>query len=183
MAMLAIPGSSNFVGEFYILTGLFQSKVALALIASVGIALAAYYSLRMYQRTMHNRLPAGAVSREMTLREGIVIAPLVACIVAIALYPALITDRGEASVTQSVGKVAAMTGYAEPEPDAPGAENAASESEVPLAAPGPDDQRTVLRCAQEALEPADSIDKAALNECLTDAGIDPAQTDIPAVGG
>ncbi len=106
MAMLAIPGSSNFVGEFYILTGLFQSKVALALIASVGIALAAYYALRMYQRSMHNTLPDGASSREMTLREGVVIAPLVACVIAIALYPALITDRGQAAVTRSVAAVA-----------------------------------------------------------------------------
>ena len=46
MATLAIPGSANFVGEFYILTGVFQSKIALALIASVGIALAAFYALR-----------------------------------------------------------------------------------------------------------------------------------------
>ena len=106
MAMLAIPGSSNFVGEFYILTGLFQTKVALALIASVGIALAAYYSLRMYQRTMHNPLPKGIASREMTMREGAVIAPLVLCIVAIALYPALITDRGEAAAGRSVAAVA-----------------------------------------------------------------------------
>ncbi len=106
MAMLAIPGSSNFVGEFYILTGLFQSKVALALIASIGVALAAYYALRMYQRSMHNTLPDGASSREMTLREGVVIAPLVACIIAIAFYPALITDRGQSAVTRSVAAVA-----------------------------------------------------------------------------
>ena len=59
MATLAIPGSANFVGEFFILTGAFESKIALALIASVGIALAAFYALRMYQRTMHNRLPDG----------------------------------------------------------------------------------------------------------------------------
>ena len=51
---------------------------------------------------MHNRLPEGAVSREITPREGLVIVPLVACIVAIALYPALILDRGEASVERTV---------------------------------------------------------------------------------
>ena len=50
MATLAIPGSANFVGEFYILTGVFETKVALALIASVGIALAAFYALRLFQR-------------------------------------------------------------------------------------------------------------------------------------
>jgi NADH-quinone oxidoreductase subunit M len=106
MAILAIPGSANFVGEFYILNGLFANKVALALLASVGIALAAFYALRLFQRSMHNRLPDGGASREITLREGLVIVPLVACIVAIALYPALILDRGEASVERSVVAVA-----------------------------------------------------------------------------
>ena len=59
MALLAMPGSANFVGEFFILKGVFETKVAIALIASIGIALAAFYALRMYQRTMHNRLPEG----------------------------------------------------------------------------------------------------------------------------
>ncbi len=42
MALLAIPGSVNFVGEFFILKGVFETDVAIALIASIGIALAAY---------------------------------------------------------------------------------------------------------------------------------------------
>ena len=95
MALLAMPGSANFVGEFFILKGVFETKVALALIASIGIALAAFYALRLYQRTMHNRLPEGAASREMTLREAVVLVPLTACIVALALYPGLITTRGD----------------------------------------------------------------------------------------
>ncbi len=102
MATLAIPGSANFVGEFYILTGVFQSKIAIALIASTGIALAAFYALRMYQRTMHNRLPGTLLSREITWRESLVLVPLVGCIVALALYPALITTRGEESVGRSL---------------------------------------------------------------------------------
>ncbi|MBA2522193.1 MAG: NADH-quinone oxidoreductase subunit M, partial [Solirubrobacterales bacterium] len=59
LALLAMPGSANFVGEFYILIGVFHSKLTIALIASSGIAFAAFYALRMYQRTMHNRLPEG----------------------------------------------------------------------------------------------------------------------------
>ena len=105
LATLALPGTANFVGEFYILTGVFQSKVAIALIASTGIALAAFYALRMYQRTMHNRLPEGHVSREITLREAVVVAPLVACIVALSIYPGLITSRGEAAVERSLTTV------------------------------------------------------------------------------
>jgi NADH-quinone oxidoreductase subunit M len=102
LATLAMPGSANFVGEFYILIGTFQSKIVYALIASVGIAMAAFYAIRLYQRTMHNGLPAGVTSREISWRDGTVIAPLVACIVALALYPGLILDRSEASVEQAL---------------------------------------------------------------------------------
>ena len=108
MALLAIPGSANFVGEFYILSGVFHSQVAIALIASSGIAMAAFYALRMYQRTMHNRLPEGAVSREITLREAVVLVPLVLCILGLALYPGLITTRGEASVDRSLASLCAV---------------------------------------------------------------------------
>ena len=106
MATLAIPGSANFIGEFYILNGVFQAKIAFAFVAAVGIVLAAFYALRLYQRTMHNRLPDGAVSREISVAEGLVLAPLVAVIVGLALYPGLILDRGEASVNAQVGAVA-----------------------------------------------------------------------------
>ena len=102
LATLAMPGSANFVGEFYILIGAFQSKIAYAIVASIGVAFAAYYAIRLYQRTMHNRLPEGVESREITWREGLVIVPLVACIVALALYPGLILERGEDSVRQAV---------------------------------------------------------------------------------
>ena len=70
MALLAMPGSANFIGEFYILNGVFQSKIVFAFIAAIGIALAAYYALRLYQRAMHNRLPDGIESREVGLRDG-----------------------------------------------------------------------------------------------------------------
>src|SRR5215211_373560 len=102
LATLAMPGSANFVGEFYILIGTFQAKVVYAIVASVGVAFAAFYAIRLYQRTMHNRLPDGVESREISLRDGFAIAPLVACVVALALYPGLILERGEASVEQAL---------------------------------------------------------------------------------
>ena len=110
MANLAIPGSANFIGEFYILNGVFQAKVAFAFVAAIGIALAAFYSLRMYQRVMHNRLPEGAESREISVRDGLVLAPLVAVIVALALWPGLILERGEASVSESIEAAACERG-------------------------------------------------------------------------
>ncbi|HEX5894305.1 MAG TPA: NADH-quinone oxidoreductase subunit M [Solirubrobacterales bacterium] len=102
MALLAIPGSANFVGEFYILNGIFQEKVVYAFVASVGIVLAAYYALRLYQAAMHNRKPEGLESREMGWGQGGVIAALTACIVALALWPGLILDRAEDSVDEQL---------------------------------------------------------------------------------
>jgi NADH-quinone oxidoreductase subunit M len=114
LATLAMPGSSNFIGEFFILNGVFQDQIAYAVVAMIGVVLAAFYALRLYQRTMHNRLkgrppgaasckPPGVASREISLREALVLVPLVACIVAIALWPGLILERGEASVEAAVG--------------------------------------------------------------------------------
>jgi NADH-quinone oxidoreductase subunit M len=105
MALLAIPGSANFVGELYILLGTFQAKVVYAIVASLGVALAGYYALRLFQRAMHNRLPAGVESREVSLRDGLVLAPLVACIVALAFYPQLILKRADASVEAQLAAV------------------------------------------------------------------------------
>ena len=102
MATLAIPGSSNFIGEFYILNAVFQTKIVYAIVASTGVVLAAFYALRLYQRSMHNRLPEGSTSRELSLREGLVIAPLVACIVALAFYPGLVLEKGEDAVAGSL---------------------------------------------------------------------------------
>src|SRR3954463_11266340 len=105
LATLAMPGSANFIGEFYILIGVFQSKIVFAFVASIGIALAAYYSIRLFQRTMHYRRTENADSREIGIRDAVVVVPLVACIVALALYPGLILGRADKSVEASTAAV------------------------------------------------------------------------------
>ena len=65
LATLAMPGSSNFVGEFMILLGVFQSKLAIAVIATVGVVGAAVYALRLFIRAMHNRVGPRVTSREI----------------------------------------------------------------------------------------------------------------------
>ena len=103
LATLAMPGSANFVGEFYILNGLFDSKIVFAFVAISGVAMSAYYALRLYQRTMHNRKPEGLESREINLRDGVVLVPLVLCIIGLALYPQLILKRTDTSVQHPSG--------------------------------------------------------------------------------
>jgi len=101
-AVLAMPGSSNFVGEFLILLGVFQSKVVIAIVAFAGVVMASVYALRMFIRALHNRVGPAVGSREMTVRDGLVLVPLVAAILAFAFYPQIALDKGERSVTQSI---------------------------------------------------------------------------------
>jgi NADH-quinone oxidoreductase subunit M len=101
-ATLAIPGSANFVGEFFILLGAFESKVVVAVIASLGVVLASVYALRLYIRSMHNRTGPAVTSFEMRLRDGLVIVPLVLAILAFALYPQQALRHGEPAVRAAV---------------------------------------------------------------------------------
>jgi NADH-quinone oxidoreductase subunit M len=109
LATLAMPGSANFIGEFFILNALFDAKVVFALIAVSGVAMAAFYALRLYQRTMHNRRPGPVESLEIGVRDGLVLAPLVLCIVALAFYPQLILERTDESAQRAVAAVGGET--------------------------------------------------------------------------
>jgi NADH-quinone oxidoreductase subunit M len=102
LAMLAMPGSGNFVGEFLILLGVFKAKLAIAAIAFGGVVMASVYALRLLIRAMHNRVGEGVAPREMSLRDGAVLAPLLAVILLLSLYPQLALHRSEASVKAAV---------------------------------------------------------------------------------
>ncbi len=109
LATLAIPGSSNFVGEFLILLGVFKAKLAIAVIAFSGVVMASVYALRLFIRAMHNRVGRSADSREIGFLDAAVLAPLIAVIVFLALYPQLALHRSESSVKAAVGAVQAST--------------------------------------------------------------------------
>ena len=102
LATLAMPGSSNFVGEFLILLGVFKAKLAIAIIAFSGVVMASVYALRLFIRAMHNRVGPSVQSREISIRDGAVLVPLVLVILFLALYPQLALHRSEGSVKTAV---------------------------------------------------------------------------------
>jgi NADH-quinone oxidoreductase subunit M len=87
LATLAMPGSSNFVGEFLILFGVFNAKLPIAMIAAVGVVGAAVYALRLYIRAMHNRAGPKVTSFEITVREAVPLAGMVIVLVVLSFYP------------------------------------------------------------------------------------------------
>jgi NADH-quinone oxidoreductase subunit M len=97
LATLAMPGSSNFVGEFLILLGVFKSKLAIACIAFTGVALASVYMLRAFIRMTHNRVGPQVESHEISIAGSFVLVPLVAVILFLAVYPQFALNRIKAT--------------------------------------------------------------------------------------
>ncbi len=102
LATLAMPGFSNFIGEFLILLGVFQDNLVFALIASIGVALAAVYALRLFIRAMHNREGAAVDSSELTVSEAAPLVPVIVVILALAFVPQFLLHRSSQAVERSV---------------------------------------------------------------------------------
>jgi len=92
---LAVPGSTAFAGEFLILAGVFQQGWAWAVIGAVAIVLAAMYMLRLISAVLHRDPGSAVTDAALDLRpaELGVIVPLVACLLALSVWPAAISGH------------------------------------------------------------------------------------------
>ncbi len=91
---LAVPGSATFAGEFLIMAGVYQEGWGYAAIVALGIVLAAMYTLRLISAVLHVR-PGPAVRDEaLDLRPGelALVLPLVACLLVLSAWPALVSQ-------------------------------------------------------------------------------------------
>jgi NADH-quinone oxidoreductase subunit M len=108
LATLAMPGSPNFVGEILILFGTYQEHLAIGVVASAGVVLAAVYMIRVFQRSMHNRVGPDVTSRDVSGLEFAAIAPVVAVVVALGVYPQLVLGRTDRATTGKVQPARAL---------------------------------------------------------------------------
>ena len=93
LAGLALPGLSTFVSEFLVLIGTFTRYEVPAVLATVGIILAAIYILWMYQRTMTGPVrDEVATMPDLRARELWAIGPLIALIIVLGVYPKPVID-------------------------------------------------------------------------------------------
>ncbi len=118
LSSLALPGLSSFISEFLVLVGTFVRYPAIAILATLGIVLAALYILLTYQ-TMFTGPPReyAASWRDMNVREAWVIAPLVAVIVFLGFYPKPVLDVINPAITKTMQQV----GVNDPAPHVSGA--------------------------------------------------------------
>ncbi len=104
LATLAMPGTPNFVGEILILFGALEDKLVFGVIASIGVALAAVYAIRLFQRSMHYRVGAGVGEgeRDVGAFDFAMIAPLALAIVALGVYPQVMLGPSEKATNARV---------------------------------------------------------------------------------
>jgi NADH-quinone oxidoreductase subunit M len=95
MFTLAVPGSTNFAGEFAILSGVFQRGWGYAAVGAAAIVLAAMYALRLISAILHDRRATGSddASTDLVGGELALVLPLVAILAALSAWPALVTER------------------------------------------------------------------------------------------
>jgi NADH-quinone oxidoreductase subunit M len=84
-------------------------------VATAGVVLAALYLLWAYQQAFHHEPDeANANVRDLSWREVVVVAPLIALIVVLGVYPKPVLDRITPSVTTLVHHVETSTGTHQP---------------------------------------------------------------------
>jgi NADH-quinone oxidoreductase subunit M len=105
LATLAMPGSANFVAEILILFGAFEDNLVYGLVASIGVILAAVYMIRLYQGTMHGRAGPAVESLEIDRVNLAAVAPLVAIVVALGVYPHFVVERTERDAQQVTAEI------------------------------------------------------------------------------
>jgi len=107
LSSLGLPGLNGFVGEFLVLIGTFGAHRAWAILGAIGVILAALYLLWSYQRVWHGPIVHEENRRVLDLdrREKLVMAPILAMIVLIGVYPKPFLDRMGPSLSTVVQRV------------------------------------------------------------------------------
>ncbi len=121
LSSIGLPGLNGFVGEFLTLLGAYNAARWWAVIATVGVILAALYLLWAYQRVFHGTPdPDTAAMADLRPSEFLAILPLLVLIVGMGVYPKPVLDRMEPAVDELIAHIEAnVDGFDEPEPEAP----------------------------------------------------------------
>lgn len=106
VSSMGLPPLNGFVGEVRILSGAFEMSVYWALWAGVGIVLTVAYLLWCYQRiSLGETAEKNRLLKDLTVREWVVVAPLVITAIGIGVYPQPAFEMLERPVKQIIEKV------------------------------------------------------------------------------
>ncbi len=105
LSSIALPLLNGFVGEFLVLVGTFTSTTLpnaklFGALAAIGMILSAVYMLWMYQRVVYGevRNPENKHLTDINTRERLALAPMIALIFFMGIYPNLFLSRSDAAI-------------------------------------------------------------------------------------
>ena len=104
LSSMGLPGLNGFVGEFLILLGTFIVNKVYAVIAVTAVVLAAIYLLWAYQRAMLGTfsVPDHRLLPDLNLREYAILAPILAAILFIGVFPKPLLSRIEPAAGRTI---------------------------------------------------------------------------------
>ena len=127
MSSIGVPGTNGFVGEFMVIVGTFVSQSLgthgqlQAVLATFGVILAAVYMLSVVQKMFFGPItnPKNEKLGDLNVRETLALAPLVALVFVIGLFPNIFLSRmHDATATVIERYTAGKQAYSETDPDA-----------------------------------------------------------------
>jgi len=109
---IGLPGLNGFVGEFLILLGAFNASPPWAAAAATGVILGAIYMLWMFRRVIFGPLtnPENQKLQDLNGREILILAPVLALIVFMGVYPQPFLSRMKPAVDLTLKRVFAIQG-------------------------------------------------------------------------
>ena len=115
MASIGLPGTSNFVGEFLALAGIYQVSTWVTLVCTTGIILGAAYMLYLYWRVAFGvqKNADAAAMPDLSAREWAMLAPIAAAVLWMGVYP----ESFLAPMRQDIATLEARIARAAPEGD------------------------------------------------------------------
>jgi NADH-quinone oxidoreductase subunit M len=96
LAALGLPGMGNFVGEFLVLLGAWRVSIPVTVLAALGLVVSTIYAVWMVQKTFFGTNVQQWRFPDLSSRETVSLAAMMAVILWIGLYPQpyLNTARG-----------------------------------------------------------------------------------------
>ena len=104
LAALGLPGTSGFVGEFLVLVGVFQINIFVAVLASLGVILAAAYMLWLYKRVIFGKMSNSELKdiKDINKTEIYIFASLVFLTLFFGIYPEPLFNTIDISVSNLI---------------------------------------------------------------------------------
>ena len=104
LGALGLPGTSGFIGEFLILLGAFKKNYLIAIIASIGVVLAAAYMLWLSKRVIFGTTNNSKIKllKDLNFSESLVLGILVFLILFFGFYPGPLIDTMSVTVNNLI---------------------------------------------------------------------------------